>query len=430
MTVYLIQNPSQRAVKIGFTDTDPLERLRALQTGSVSELRLVASIPEAPMSVEKQLHAQFQHLRVRTGGEWFIDEPSIRLAFVDHEAALHRLHLEERIRQVISDLTDVLRRDTSIRELEAVLKTASSELDPRDCGGGGVRPELRENNDPFVEFWHQFESRFVWDLVPFPFMHDLYVAWLRSTSPSRMPVGATAFANSLAPLIESSERWGGGRRHKARTGDKLSRPLAEEIGLIGELGRFGLGQALADLRRWRDEVPGAENLRTAVNFSVSQLREPDIVDVVTEALALAQIEPSALKIEVTESTLMENLDLTFDILTDLRDQGIQISIDDFGTGYSSLSYLQRLPITTLKIDRSFISGLNAPADNHSQMIVESILALAQSMNLDVIAEGVETHGQLAILRKLGVPRAQGFLWSGALPADEIESWLRNPQRAL
>lgn len=206
-------------------------------------------------------------------------------------------------------------------------------------------------------------------------------------------------------------------------------PLAEEIGLMGEIGRWGLGRALEDLRGWRERSPGSDGLRVAVNLSASELQDPGLVDAVAAAIAAAEAEASALELEITESVLMEDIDLSINILSRLREQGVRISIDDFGTGHSSLSYLQRLPVTALKIDRSFVVGLDDSADDHSRKIVETILSLARSLDLDVIAEGVETRAQLAALASLGVPRAQGFLWSPAIPANEIDAWLPYPSVA-
>ncbi len=223
MTVYLIQNPTERAVKIGYTDTDPLERLRSLQTGSVSKLRLVATIPDAPMSVEKHLHAQFRHLSVRLGGEWFVDDPMIRRAFVDHKASHHRRHLEERIQQALSDLTDVLTRGSLIRELETALETAKSVLDARACGCGSAQVE--ERADPVTEFWHEHEAQFAWDLLPFKFLYGCFSAWFRAADPFAVVVSQRSFTDSILPLVQSSAMWQCDKRDKqVHTGSKMRAP--------------------------------------------------------------------------------------------------------------------------------------------------------------------------------------------------------------
>lgn len=199
-------------------------------------------------------------------------------------------------------------------------------------------------------------------------------------------------------------------------------PAAEQTGLIVPLGTWILNEALARTQRWRESVPGAEDLSIAVNISVRQLQAPGFEDVLRAAVAASGIDPAAVCLEITESVLMEQDPPPLETMEALHAQGVRISIDDFGTGYSSLSYLQQLSAQILKIDRSFVEELDS--DPYGATIIELILGTAHSLNMDVIAEGVETQGQLTELQRLGVPHAQGFLWHQPMPADKVPGWLQ------
>jgi len=188
-------------------------------------------------------------------------------------------------------------------------------------------------------------------------------------------------------------------------------PLADETGLIQEVGSWVLGEATRQTRLWGDR--GREGSVVAVNVSAVQFRRPSFAAEIAEALANAGLEASQLGIEITETVLMEDIDTTTHTLFRLKDMGVRISIDDFGTGYSSLSYLKRFPIDELKIDRSFVAGLNDDADNLA--IVRTIIALGKALKLDVVAEGVESEAQLEFLRAMGCDRAQGFLLGRPAP---------------
>ncbi len=163
----------------------------------------------------------------------------------------------------------------------------------------------------------------------------------------------------------------------------------------------------------------------AINLSARQLSSPVLVATITEALHDAGLRPGCLHLEVTESALIDDLATSIERLTALKDLGVHIDIDDFGTGYSSLSYLKRLPIDTLKIDRSFTDGLGT--DPHDTTIVNAIISLGRALDLDLIAEGVETTTQLAELQRLGCRLAQGFHWSRPLPPAAFLAWVRDPR---
>jgi diguanylate cyclase (GGDEF)-like protein/PAS domain S-box-containing protein len=197
-------------------------------------------------------------------------------------------------------------------------------------------------------------------------------------------------------------------------------PIAEETGLIVPLGEWVLERSLAQLRQWQ-ELPGHEELWVAVNLSCNQLHRVDIDVTVADAISRAGVRPASLHLEITESVLMERIDGSLDKLNALRALGVHLSVDDFGTGYSSLSYLKRLPVQTLKIDRSFTDGLGT--DPHDTSIVRAISALSDELGLEVLAEGVETEAQLAVLEELGCRLAQGYWWSRPLEASAATRWL-------
>jgi EAL domain-containing protein (putative c-di-GMP-specific phosphodiesterase class I) len=160
----------------------------------------------------------------------------------------------------------------------------------------------------------------------------------------------------------------------------------------------------------------------SVNLSGKHFTQPDLVDQVRQILHETGLEPHCLKLEITESAVMENAEDTARVLSDLRGLGVQLSIDDFGTGYSSLSYLHRFPIDTLKIDRSFVSRMGKAGENSE--IVQTVITLAKNLEMEVIAEGVETPEQAKILRDLGCRYAQGFLFSKPQPAADIDKLMK------
>jgi EAL domain-containing protein (putative c-di-GMP-specific phosphodiesterase class I) len=191
-------------------------------------------------------------------------------------------------------------------------------------------------------------------------------------------------------------------------------PLAEEIGLIQPLGDWVLDTACAQLARW----PDSTDLRVAVNLSVGQLRDSGaFLDRARAIIGSARIDPRRIEFEITETLLVSNVAEHSHVLRTLGELGCGIAVDDFGTGYSSLSYLKRLPIDTLKIDRSFVRDIVSDQDDAA--IVSAIVALARKLKLDVVAEGVETQEQLAVVRELGCDRYQGFVVSPAVAAEEF-----------
>jgi diguanylate cyclase (GGDEF)-like protein/PAS domain S-box-containing protein len=190
-------------------------------------------------------------------------------------------------------------------------------------------------------------------------------------------------------------------------------PVAEETGLIVPLGNWVLAEACRQMAEWRT-IRADSGLRMSVNVSSLQLSHPDFVPHVARSLAAAEMLPSQLMLEVTESVLMNGIENAVSTLTSLRQMGVQLSIDDFGTGYSSLSYLATLPIDALKVDRSFIDRMNGEGGE----IVKAIFKLGQALSKQVYAEGIETRAQLATLQELGCEFGQGFLLSRPVNADK------------
>ncbi|MEH2208622.1 MAG: EAL domain-containing protein [Nostoc sp.] len=196
-------------------------------------------------------------------------------------------------------------------------------------------------------------------------------------------------------------------------------PLAEETGLIIPIGYWVLGEACRQMRVWQLQFPTDPPLTISVNLSTKQFSQPSLIDKINQIMQETGLEVGSLKLEITESVLMENIQLATFMLLQLQQMNIQLHLDDFGIGYSSLSYLHRFPSNALKIDRSFIAKIGANGENLE--IVQAIVALAQSLNIDVIAEGVETLEQLAQLRVMKCKYAQGYFFSQPLDSKSVET---------
>jgi diguanylate cyclase (GGDEF)-like protein/PAS domain S-box-containing protein len=192
-------------------------------------------------------------------------------------------------------------------------------------------------------------------------------------------------------------------------------PVAEETGLIIPISEWVIMTACEQNKRWKDE--GFPPLTVAVNISMRHFMQPNLLDVIAEALQKTGLPSPCLELELTESIVMHNVDEVIRILQKFRETGVQSSIDDFGTGYSSLNYLKRLPINKLKIDQSFVR--NITADQNDAMIVKTVIEMAHNLGLRVIAEGVETSDQVNFLRTLACDELQGYFFSKPLPAEEF-----------
>jgi diguanylate cyclase (GGDEF)-like protein len=194
--------------------------------------------------------------------------------------------------------------------------------------------------------------------------------------------------------------------------------IAEDTGLIVPIGEWVLQEACTQLKTWQDKIPDAALLHMSVNLSGRQIQQLDFIDKLKNVLATTGLNGKSLRLELTETMLMDNSTRTIQILSQIKEQDVQLSIDDFGTGYSSLSYLNRFPVNALKIDRSFVNLIDSQVENCE--IVKTIITLAHSLGMKAIAEGVETASQSMYLRNLGCEAAQGYFFSKPLPVQLVE----------
>jgi diguanylate cyclase (GGDEF)-like protein len=201
-------------------------------------------------------------------------------------------------------------------------------------------------------------------------------------------------------------------------------PVAEDTSLIVPVGDWVLREACRQLRAWRDRFPEARDLFVSVNLSRKQLADPAVVDKIRSAIRESAVPPEALKLEITESALMENADAAMPLLEQIQSLGVRLQMDDFGTGYSSLGCLHRFPLSGLKIDRSFVATTSSRRDYAA--VIQAIITLARNLGIEVVAEGVETAEQVALLQALDCEYGQGYYFSQPLPADKAEAMLLHP----
>ncbi len=260
-----------------------------------------------------------------------------------------------------------------------------------------------------------------------PGSHDASVLTLRTTNELRRGLERGEIVPYYQPIVQLDNghligfevlaRW----RHPDRglLGPDQFLPMAEETGLIVDVGGAVLRNSLVQLGQWRNSTQRFGDLSLSVNLSVRQLTNSRLVDEVSEALAEAGVSAGALWLEITETALMADVKAATVALRDLRSLGLHLSVDDFGTGYSSLTYLKRFPVEAIKVDRSFVNGLGI--DSEDSTIVEAVVKLGHSLGLMVVAEGVETPLQLSRLREIGCDRGQGYLFGRPRPAELIEN---------
>jgi diguanylate cyclase (GGDEF)-like protein/PAS domain S-box-containing protein len=258
-------------------------------------------------------------------------------------------------------------------------------------------------------------------------VHDASVATLRTTNELRRGIERDEIVPYYQPIVDLDSglltgfevlaRW----RHPDRglLGPDQFLPMAEETGIINDVGASILRAALAQLGQWRERMPSFADLSIAVNVSSRQLLSGTFLEVVSEALAESGVPAGSLWLEITETALMADVKAASVALRELRGVGLHLSVDDFGTGYSSLTYLKRFPVEAIKVDRSFVNGLGI--DNEDSTIVEAVVRLGHSLGLSVVAEGVETPLQLSRLRELGCDRGQGYLFGRPRPAEIVEA---------
>ncbi|MEZ5137600.1 MAG: EAL domain-containing protein [Acidimicrobiales bacterium] len=198
-------------------------------------------------------------------------------------------------------------------------------------------------------------------------------------------------------------------------------PLAEDTGLVVPLGRWVMREACQQLRAWQLRLPARSTLTMSINLSVRQLMHEQIIDEVRSAIEDAGLDPSTVTMEITETTLMHDTEMTRERLAELRNIGVSLAVDDFGTGYSSLQYVQRFPIDVIKIDRSFVTGLGTnPGDG---AVVQSMIELSQRLGVHTVAEGIDRPEQVTLLQSLGADLGQGYLFSKPVPAEQSDALL-------
>lgn len=229
-------------------------------------------------------------------------------------------------------------------------------------------------------------------------------------------------ATGLVVGVEALLRW----RHPVRglVSPAEFIPLAEQTGLIIPLGGWVLREACLQARAWRAARLPA--LRIAVNLSPRQFSDERIVERVSDALESAQLAPDLLELEITESLVAKDADQAARLLSQLRALGVRVMIDDFGTGYSALAHLKRFPVDGLKIDRAFVAHL--PGDRHDSSITRAVIAMAHELDLEVVAEGVESQDQLDFLRAHGCDLAQGYLLGAPMPPAQLKARLKPAPR--
>ena len=259
-------------------------------------------------------------------------------------------------------------------------------------------------------------------------MHARAVSRLQLESDLRQAIENKEFCVYYQPIVslqtgrlagfEALVRWNHPRHGLVSPADFI--PVAEETGLIVPISEWVLNEACVQVRQWQLDSPSHRALSLSVNLSARQIAQPDLLERIKQALATSKLNPHCLKLEITESVVMENAEAAAQMFKQLRSLGVQLSIDDFGTGYSSLSYLHRFPLNYLKIDRSFVSRLTTDNDN---AIVRTISTLARNLGMEVIAEGIETEEQYQQLKMLGCEYGQGFLFSRPVNRDSVQHLL-------
>lgn len=251
-------------------------------------------------------------------------------------------------------------------------------------------------------------------------MHTRALTLLQIESDLRRAIEREEFHVNYQPIVslesgrisgfEALVRWHHPERGVILPSEFVS--VAEETGLIMQIDRSVLRQACLQMRKWQDALPGTKRMKISVNLSCKQFMQPLLVEQVMEILLETGLDPCSLKLEITESVMMEGRDYTMRVLERLSEAGIELSLDDFGTGYSSLSYIHRFPVSTLKIDQSFIKRIGGDQNGE---IVRAVVTLARNLGMEVVAEGIETELQLDQLRALNCEQGQGFYFS--IPVD-------------
>ncbi|HEX8161541.1 MAG TPA: PAS domain S-box protein [Pyrinomonadaceae bacterium] len=350
----------------------------------------------------------------RLGG----DEFAILLNNLDHPE--DALRVAERVQEQLAQPLEIGGHE--------VFTTASIGIALSTTGYTNEEDVLRDADTVMYRAKAQGAARYeVFDQV----MHARVCALLKLENDLRRAIERKEFCLYYQPIValatgrisgfEALVRWNHPERGLVPPSEFI--PLAEETGLIVPLGMWVLEAACRQMHEWHALSPSHRDLKLSVNLSGRQFAQADLLARITRVLGETRFDPRCLQLEITESVVMDNAKAIVALMGDLRALGLELAIDDFGTGYSSLSYLQRFPIHTLKIDRSFISP-HGDEDRENAEIVRTIVLLARNMGKDVVAEGVETEEQLARLRALGCEYGQGYIFSRPQDAGATEALLR------
>lgn len=339
-----------------------------------------------------------------------------RLAADEFAVLLPRVDREDEISRTAEELLAVIRRPVSLQGGRELYVSASIGISRYPEDGSGAEELLKKSN--IAKDQAKEKARDHYQLYT-PGMDGHSLERLSLESDLRRAIGGNELVLYYQPILEARElllvgveallRWQHPERGLLPPGEFLG--LAESAGLSNALDLWALRTACREIQEWR--LDGALSVHVAVNLSARSFERPDLVERIREVLAETGLPASCLELEITETLAMKNAEATLAVLRDLKALGLRLAIDDFGTGYSSLSYLTDFPIDTLKVDRSFVSGLGSRGGDE---IASAIIALAHSLEIGVIAEGVEREEQLAILRDKGCDKVQGYLFSPPIPA--------------
>jgi diguanylate cyclase (GGDEF)-like protein/PAS domain S-box-containing protein len=339
----------------------------------------------------------------------------------------------------IKDYSDAQRVAERVQEvLEQPFSLAGRELfitasvGIKYSGGGDEQPEdlLRDADTAMYSAKALGKAQYqVFDAR----MHSHALTLLQIESDLRRAIDREEFQINYQPIVslesgricgfEALVRWRHPERGLILPSDFI--PIAEETGLIIQIDRWVLKQACLQMRRWQEALPVTRRMKISVNLSCKQFMQPTIVGQVLETLRETGLDPSSLKLEITESVMMERGDYTMSVLERLSKAGIELSLDDFGTGYSSLSYIHHFPVTALKIDQSFIKRIGGEQNGE---IVRAVIALARNLGMEVVAEGIETVMQLDQLKALGCEQGQGYYFSEPVGEESATELIQKEER--
>jgi len=314
-----------------------------------------------------------------------------------------------------------------------VFTTVSMGIAPSETGYERAEDILRDADTAMYRAKSLGKARYeVFDKA----MHARAINLLQLETDLRRAVERQEFLIHYQPIValenfrlrgfEALVRWAHPQRGYISPLDFI--PVAEETGMIAQIGEFVLRESCRQMQRWQKIFPLDHPLFISVNLSSKQFSQNTLITEIATTLEETGIRPQSVKLEITESVVMENIETATEMLRQMRALGVQLAIDDFGTGYSSLSYLHRFPIDTLKIDRSFVTRMTENSENME--IVRTIIVLAQNLGMDVVAEGVETNEQLVLLQKLGCENGQGYFFSKPVDHEGAEKIIADTYASL